>query len=452
MSFDADSLKVKSKEILDANWKGKYSIPSPRLYPHQWSWDSAFTARGYSNYDQNRAQSELMSVFDGQWQNGMVPHIIFRSSGDYFPGPDIWHAHISPNAPKTVETSGITHPAVHAIAAFSIYQAASDKESARKFLADIYPRILNFHRYLFYDRDPEKSGLITILHPWESGLDNSIRWDDSLNRIEFEKITSNYRVDITRVNPKERPDDRTYDRFIHLLELMRDGNYDETKIYQKMPFKVKDVIFSSIAYTANQNLLKIAGIISQPKAEIETWLRRTRRNYFNYFCPEKSRYRLVYDYDLITNERIIKPTAASLISLYTDLLSHRQAQFTLDWLKHSHTCDETCNHAHPVVSSVSFQSADFNPLNYWRGPIWININWMMYQGLLNYGFREAAQLLRTAILELVGEHGFYEYYNPLTGDGLGADNFSWTAALTIDLLSSFEDQLPPDISPRDESL
>ena len=115
-------------------------------------------------------------------------------------------------------------------------------------------------------------------------------------------------------------------------------------------------------------------------------------------------------------------------------MSHKPAKVLASWMKHSHLCKENCVHKHPVFTSISVDDLQFNPLNYWRGPVWININWMLYGGLKNYGFYEDAKNLKKSIIDLVKEHGFYEYYNPLSGKGLGASDFSWTAALLIDLI------------------
>ena len=65
----------KAQKTLDENWTGSYTRPSPRLYPHQWNWDSGFIAIGYAHYNQERAQRELLSLFEHQWSNGMVPQI-----------------------------------------------------------------------------------------------------------------------------------------------------------------------------------------------------------------------------------------------------------------------------------------------------------------------------------------------------------------------------------------
>ncbi len=77
---------------------------------------------------------------------------------------------------------------------------------------------------------------------------------------------------------------------------------------------------------------------------------------------------------------------------------------------------------------------DFDTLRYWRGPIWINVNWLLRRGMQLHGFRHEAEELRTSMLRLVHRSGHYEYFHPGTGEGLGVPAFSWTAALTLDLL------------------
>src|SRR5689334_7834508 len=74
------TLLKKAQNVLDKNWLGYSTIPSPVLYPHQWSWDSAFIAIGNSYFNTNRAIQEIKTLFNAQWKNGMVPHIVFNES------------------------------------------------------------------------------------------------------------------------------------------------------------------------------------------------------------------------------------------------------------------------------------------------------------------------------------------------------------------------------------
>jgi hypothetical protein len=76
--MNEDMLVRQARAVLDFNWTGEYTMPGPRLYPHQWSWDSAFIAIGYSHYDQERATRELRHLFEAQWKNGLLPQLVFN--------------------------------------------------------------------------------------------------------------------------------------------------------------------------------------------------------------------------------------------------------------------------------------------------------------------------------------------------------------------------------------
>jgi neutral trehalase len=91
---------------------------------------------------------------------------------------------------------------------------------------------------------------------------------------------------------------------------------------------------------------------------------------------------------------------------------------------------------HSPVPSVPIDAPQFQEARYWKGPTWINISWAVWEGLRNYGHEELAEDLRLRLLELVEHAGFFEYFSPITGEGFGAADFSWTAALVIDLLAA----------------
>ncbi len=144
MSQTFDRYLKKARGILDNNWTGSYTKPSPALYPHQWNWDTGFIAIGKAHYDQPGAMAELDSLFSAQWGSGMLPHIIFNpdSLGHYFPEPDFWQTERSPHAPTDRLTSGITQPPTHAIAVEEILNNARDLETVRPFLERIYSKII----------------------------------------------------------------------------------------------------------------------------------------------------------------------------------------------------------------------------------------------------------------------------------------------------------------------
>jgi glycogen debranching enzyme len=88
------------------------------------------------------------------------------------------------------------------------------------------------------------------------------------------------------------------------------------------------------------------------------------------------------------------------------------------------------------LPSVPLSAPQFDPTKYWQGPVWINMNWLIIDGLRRYGYQKEALELKKSTLELVKKSGFYEYFDPKNGAPAGAANFSWTAALIIDLLKS----------------
>jgi hypothetical protein len=119
--LNESELLESAKKVLDGNWTGNFTIPSGTLYPHQWSWDSCMIAIGNSYFDTDRSMKELEHLFDAQWKNGMIPHIVFNEKEKtYFPSPEYYDITRSPNAPNHVKTSGMTQPPVHALACLSI--------------------------------------------------------------------------------------------------------------------------------------------------------------------------------------------------------------------------------------------------------------------------------------------------------------------------------------------
>lgn len=483
MTPNLDQLLVDAEKTLEGNWVGDFTIPAATLYPHQWSWDAAFIAIGNSYFNTKNSMKELEFLFGAQWKNGMVPHIVFnKKEKTYFPAAEFYDITRSPNAPRHIGTSGMTQPPVHAIACYYIYKNAMNKgdhdSEVLKFLKSMFPKLINFHRYLMTERDREKSGLVTILHPWESGLDDSPMWDDALSRVKIEHLIKFKRLDVVAVEGAKDtiPSDNMYNKFIYLIELMKEFNYDEQEMYKEFPFKIKAIIFSSVLYVANKYLLKIADVIGESNNtdEIKEWLSRTQQFFYKYFFPGEhspistttstipspndrlgvqvrpdaprlgmTEDFLFYNYDIVSKDWIRKKTIASLVPIYTGLIPQDDVDIFVRWITHAHWCGEgKCST--PALPSTDLEEVYFKMVTYWRGPVWVNTNWFIYLGLLKYGYYEIAQNIKQGIFDLVTKSGFREYYNPFNGEGLGGKSFSWTAALVIDLIKDKGLGIPPD--------
>ena len=195
-------------------------------------------ALGRSWYDEARAQQELRSLFRAQWADGRVPHIVFNASvaeDAYFPGPAFWESSKrSSKAPRDVETSGITQPPIHARAALEMHRHTRDVEGSRAFLTWLYPRLAAEPAYLNGPRTPAGTSLPVMMHPWESGLDNSPAWDRDLAEMVIPPgaIPPYQRHDLDHANPADRPTNAAYDGFVFLAARYRQSGYDDARLLE----------------------------------------------------------------------------------------------------------------------------------------------------------------------------------------------------------------------------
>jgi mannosylglycerate hydrolase len=424
-------LARRALQVLDANWLGHATRPSPRLYPHQWSWDSACVAMGYASWDQARAEGELRSLFAGQWSNGLLPHIVFTDGARYFPGPEFWQTERSSDAPGLPRTSGIVQPPIHATAAWTVYRRADDRRRAAAFLEELMPRLVAWHDYLYRERTRADDGLVEIWHPWESGMDNSPLWDDALARISLapEHVPAYERVDVELSEASERPTDDDYDRYAYLVGVFRDLLYRPDQIRDACPFVVQPVLFNALLVQSNRDLAEIAGVLGTDPQPFEARAEQTAAGLDSKLWDDE--HAMYVDHDVRAGEPIRTRCATGFAPLYAGVPADERARRMVERLLASGVQVGADGWA---VTSLSPDDPRFEPTLYWRGPVWPIINWVLYRGLRRYGFAAAAERLRRALIELATRGGFWEHYSPTTGRGHGGEQFAWTAALVLDLL------------------
>jgi hypothetical protein len=435
--------------VLEANWTGTSTVPSHGLYPHQWSWDSAFIAIGLRHLSPLRAQTELETLLDAQWGDGRIPHIVFNPSvplDAYFPSPDFWRSSAAgraAGAPRTVQTSGIVQPPVHALAAWLVHRADPGLSRARGFLARVYPRLAAWHRYLLHRRDLGGGSLASVVHPWEQGMDNSPCWDAPLARITPAPARSFRRADLAHGAAEDRPTDLDYGRYVRLAADYRDRGYADGADkgaarrasveggdgHQADEFAVEDPSFNALLIASEHALARIAqelgatGTARHARAE-----RLTAALVERLWDPAAG---LFLCRDVRGGELIPERSVSGLIPLLLPGLPREITATLLDTLGGAHFgLGDTTR----LVPSYDLLGEAFDPHRYWRGPAWFNTSWLVERGLRTHGERERADRLRAAALELAGATDFAEYVDPYTGEACGATGFSWTAALTLDLL------------------
>jgi hypothetical protein len=437
-----DELRQAAIAVLERNDRGGWTRPSPLLYPHQWSWDSAFVAIGLGHVDPARAVTELTSLFRAQWRNGMVPHIVFDPAvppGSYFPGPERWASDVSVHAADGIATSGVCQPPVHAIALHRVWTAAEaagdgSAERIRPDVIALWPKLAAWHRYLRTARDPEGSGLVSLWHPWESGLDNSPRWDPSLARVRPGELAPYTRHDLIHVaDAGERPTDGEYDRYLWLVHLLHGCAYDDDIIAAHHPFRVKDVFFSALLAAADDALAAlapVAGVDHDVMVALARDADRTRGAIDDRFDPDTG---LVHDLDLLSGEALPARTIAGFAPLVAGGLFARTTEMQAVLEGPSFCGAEGMRW--PLPPSTAVDDPAFDPRSYWRGPVWPVMTWVLWWSLLRAGADRQARRLRDDALDQLRTTGFFEYIDPGTGEGLGSDAQSWTAAVALDWLA-----------------
>lgn len=437
-----DRMATEAMQVLRNNILHTFTKPCPNLYPHQWNWDAGFIALGYMRSDFRQACSEMTALFRGQWENGMTPQIVFsvKSMGKYFPGYTFWKTKGVPGKPPRVRTSGITMPAVHGFVLQRMLQHAPDVKKARPYFRRMAQKVFRLHQYLYDFRDPDREGLAFICHPWESGMDNLPSWEEVFTRIHFEpsEVPSYRRRDLNHVDAPYRPRNHSYDRYIYLVNRLRKMRYKEPEVWQDYPFQVQEPLFNAILNYSNEALLELFAWLRLDSGQIAEWQAQTKKALNDKLWDEERG--LFVSFDRVQKQPVRIATAAGLTPLLCGAPDEARAARMVSVITGTSFSGTHDNPAW-LCASTALDEPGFDSRRYWRGPVWININWLLYHGLRRYGYDALAGRIRSESLELVQQYGFWEYYNPLknlpaTEDqaGHGAHSFSWTAALTLDWL------------------
>lgn len=427
---------------LEDNWWHDHTVPSQTLYPHQWSWDTGFIVVGLARVNPGRAWRDLRHLFSAQWADGRVPHIVFdprNGRRTYFPGPDFWRSSQAPGAPDHRETSGIVQPPVHAIAAWELYRAATDPDErarAAEELTWLYPRLVAQQRYLARHRDLGGAGLVSLLHPWESGQDNSPAWDAALANVpaDPEVMRHRKRVDLVVADREHRPTDDDYVSYLTIAQAYRDRGYRDGSAEDHL-FVVECPAFNALMVAAEYALAEIATVTGHdPTPHRERAAELTDSLVKRLFNPTTGMFHAL---DVRTGTMSPARYAGGLVPLVLPELPQAQVEALIAeassprfGLSESMTLP---------LPSYDRTAPDLDPDRYWRGPIWINMNWLMWRALRQHGRHALAAELRRCTVDLVRRSGCYEYFHAVTGEGIGTTEFSWTAALVLDLLAAEPD-------------
>jgi glycogen debranching enzyme len=385
-------LKRKYLTLLKANQhisRGfRYTVPSSTVYPYQWLWDSCFHAIIYTHFDIDYAKDEIRSILNGQWKKGMIPHMIYwRKTKKYKLD---WRVKNN--------TSSITQPPMIAYAVETIYNKTYDIE----FVHDVLDKLHLYYQWIHKERS--NSYIPIIIHPWESGQDDSILWDEI------------YKLD----NPSK---DTLAKKKLEILNEYIKTGLNAKKFALKNKFNVKCLLFDSVYLRNLKSMLTLSKVAKSKHYKYYKSLIPQVEKYFKkrLYNKEKKIFSSVYN-----NNTFISPpeNSSMFLPLFAQAVTKKQTNRLIKdllnedkfWLRYP-------------VPTIPAENINFQPNRYWRGSTWININWFIIKGLKNYGYDMIANNLKKKTIDMVKKSGFCEYYNPITGKGLGPNDFTWSGLI-----------------------
>ncbi len=416
-------LDSEARAILSKNDRGGYTVPTARLYPYQWNWDSAFVALGFATFDVARAWRELELLAEGQWASGMIPHILFRQNDpDYFPGPTTWQTPDAEQGGGRMPTGGISQPPVYASIVRELYEQTGNDNKAQV-LFDVAYR---FNKWFIAERTAQDMNVIATVHPWETGRDNCPDWDGGLAGMDVDPELEHYtRKDTQHADASQRPSSEQYDKYISIVKYGRDTGWNQRTLTDSGPFLVADPGLHFMLLRANRDLLWLANTLGHSddvRAEITDWIaagesgaQELWNTDVQAFCAK----------DLRSGEFSDGFSNASALCFYAGVGTPEQQDATRLHI------ERIGKKAQFLLPSWDPDHASFEQQRYWKGPLWPQMNYIVAKGLAESGYNVLAERMRTDLAAVIKRSGFRECFDPMTGDGCIGTDFSWTAALWL---------------------
>ncbi|CAM9410828.1 unnamed protein product [Ectocarpus sp. 4 AP-2014] len=274
------------------------TIPSPLIDAHQESTTSVMVAEAWAHIDQQRARAELLSIFRGQWENGLVPTVRYAPGyeddflvGSFLPGPGGWGGRSSENASSAqsaggANTSSLAAIPLHAEAALRIFDLSPRDAEARLWLQDLFPALFRYHDYLHGSRNDPETGLVYVHHPWETEVSaDSALWPSLLADARAQATKESWvppPIPSSVSSVAGFPGKKAFQAALFLSDCSaRHGRVDED-VQRECPFLLQDVQFNAALVRSDKALLELAGILEATRSG---WQTKARDGYV--YTPEQ---------------------------------------------------------------------------------------------------------------------------------------------------------------------
>ena len=402
-------LRSGAEGVLRANWREghrsgdgvpyAFTCPATPRYRHQWYWDSCFHAIVWRHFDPARARAELHSLVRAGRLDGFIPHTAFWDRPAYWRRAPFYGTHtvFGASATATIQTPLL------ALAWELVAEASPD---VPEFVTDGLPQLRLHYDWLAHERDVDGDGLLTIIYPDESGLDDSPKYDEVFGRMRHDSIG-----------------------YWWLVERYRRMGYDAHAIAERYDEHVEDVLVN-VFYA-----LSLRALARMDDEQSATWTARADQTEAALLerCHDEGT-GLFFDLAGRGERQVPVSTWSALAPLALPGMPEEVRRRLVE----EHLLDPARYRAATGIPSVARSEPTFNPRfalwRCWRGPAWMNTSWLLVPPMIELGYAAEAERIVRSLEVAALRHGFREYYNPLTGRGLGARGFGF-ATLLVDLLA-----------------
>lgn len=373
------SLRLRAAAVMEDHWRAAgYTSPNLTTYPWQWLWDSCFHALVWSALGRpERSLAELDAALAPIDADGFVPHMRYQS--DPTVRATFW---------GRTGTSSITQPPMFGHALAELHRGGVDLPAV------LLERATAAFRFLLERRD-RTDGLVAVVHPWETGCDDSPRWDHwstgPYDRTSFRKVKGDLVTTIRRTGAGAPVGNDAFGPGSVGFNALLAFNARELAAVTGDPWLAEAAATLVTTIEQRWDGARTTWVDTGPH---EWGSGRTR-------------------------------TADSLLPVLV-VDDHEAVEAAFATL-----ADPCALGGRWGPAGVDRREPTYDPDEYWRGPCWPQLAYLLWLAARRRHRRRDGDRLAATTIAGAEASGLAEYWNPDTGAGLGAIPQSWAALVLL---------------------